>query len=556
MRQLFYGDNLPVMQSNIPDAFADLIYLDPPFNSKKAYNAIFAQENPGRAAAQIQAFDDTWVWDLVTEQEFERLSQGGSPRKVADTLAAFRKVLGENDLMAYLVMMTARLLEMHRVLKQTGSLYLHCDPTASHYLKMVLDSIFGPTNFRSEVVWKRTHSHNSAMRWGPIHDVILFYTKSRDFVWNAQYQAYSDDYLREAFNYEDERGRFQPITLTGPGLREGDSGQPWRNVDPSKVGRHWQPSKMFYDLYEKLTGESLAEYLMAERLERADAAGLIWWPKKVGGVPRFKQYAHLSPGLPLQDVITDIPRLSSKSAERLGYPTQKPLALLRRIIQASSNPGDIVFDPFCGCGTTVAAAEELGRGWVGIDIAYIAIDLILKRLEDSYGSSLMKKVETSGIPRDLEAARSLHANSHFEFERWAVSLVSGEPKAQPGGDKGVDGIISFVTNADKDIGTAIVEVKGGGTSPADVRSLAGTVAARGAEMGVFICIAEPTRKMREAANEAGTYYWPFGDRTFSRVVIISVAELLDGKRPEMPTPLNPFLRATRQPLLGAEQQTL
>lgn len=480
VRKLFYGDNLPVMQSSIPDEFADLVYLDPPFNSKRVYNAIFASTNPGQAAAQIQAFDDTWVWDLVTEQEYQRLTTGGAPRKVADTLVAFRKVLGETDLMAYLVMMTGRILELHRVLKPTGSMWLHCDPTASHYLKVICDIIFGPKNFRNEVVWRYRTGGASKRHLAKKHDIIFFYSKSSKYKFNLQKEkAYTKSKYRKAgtVNYgggeaeffEDEDGVYNLVNL-------------------------------------------------------AD----VW----------------------------DIPYINSQSKERLGYPTQKPLDLLRRIIEIGSDPGDVVFDPFCGCGTSVAAAEEMGRSWVGIDIAFIAIDLILKRLEHAYGEDLLKLVETSGIPRDIEAARSLHSSSHFEFERWAVSLVRGEPKNQPGGDKGVDGIISFFTNADQELGTAIVEVKGGGTGPADVRSLSGAVAARGAEMGVFICIDEPTKKMKEAAHEAGTYYWPFGDKTFSRVVIITVPELLDGKRPEMPTALDPYIKAARQPVLGVQQQTL
>jgi DNA modification methylase len=494
VRKLFYGDNLDVMRESLPDGFADLIYLDPPFNSKKAYNAIFAQNNPGMAAAQIQAFDDTWVWDLLTVQEFERLTQGGSPRKVADTLTAFRKVLGESDLMAYLVMMTARLLEMHRVLKPTGSLYLHCDQTASHYLKVVLDAIFGPKQFRNEIIWHYSGwNKRMQMHFERRHDVLLFYGKSNAQAFNSYAIPWADEeeYIRVRRQkvHVDEEGR---------------------------------------------------KYVLSDR----------------GGGNRIRRYLDeaMQYGRPVDDV-WDIDKLNNSSKEALGYPTQKPLALLRRIIQASSNPGDIVFDPFCGCGTSVAAAEELGRSWVGIDVAYIAIDLILKRLEHAYGEDLLKKVETSGIPRDLEAARSLHSTSHFEFERWAVSLVRGEPKNQPGGDKGVDGLISFYTNKEQELGTAIVEVKGGGTGPADVRSLSGAVSARGAEMGVFICMDEPTKKMREAANEAGTYYWPFGDKTFSRIVIITVPELLAGSRPDMPTPLDPYIKAARQPVLGVEQQT-
>lgn len=546
--QLVYGDNLEALRS-MPSESIDLVYLDPPFNSNRDYSVLFATRDGTASKAQAKAFDDTWSWTIEAAEQYEMLLAGGFSTGVADVIEGLRRVLGASDAMAYLVMMTPRLVELRRVMKSTASLYLHCDPTASHYLKIILDAVFGPMNFRSEVVWKRTHSHNSAKRWGPIHDVILFYSKSQNFVWNPQYQAYSEEYLRDSFTFEDERGLFQPITLTGPGIREGDSGQPWRGIDPTGVGRHWQPSKMFYELYEKLTGESLAAYPMADRLDRADAQGLIWWPKKVGGVPRFKQYAHLSPGLPLQDVITDITRLSNNSAERLGYPTQKPIALLERIIAASSNPGDTVLDPFCGCGTTVDAAEGLGRKWVGIDITFLAIDLIANRLKDRYGDGL-KPMVVSGIPRDLPGAEALFAENPLDFERWAVSLVGGTPNEKQVGDSGVDGVIRFRLT-ESAVGRVVVSVKGGQSiNPAMVRDLVGTVENSGAEMGILILMKNATAGMVKAAAEAGGFVWEYNAVKFPRVQVITVGELLGGEQPKLPPRYLAYVKAEPRRELG------
>lgn len=549
LNRLYYGDNLDVMRQHIPAATVDLVYLDPPFNSNRSYNVIFNRHDvTGDAgAAQIQAFDDTWHWTPVTEQQYLTYTTGDLPSAVADALTAFRTLLGENDAMAYLVNMAPRLVELHRVLKPTGSLYLHCDPTMSHYLKVLLDTVFGAETFKNEVIWKRTGSHNSAKRWGPQHDVILFYSKSNQYTWNRTFQPYEDSYMAGKFTTTDERGVYQAVALTGPGTRTGDSGQPWRGVDPTAKGRHWQPPSMMYDYYTQITGESLANVpTMQERLEKVDALGLIYWPTKKDGQPRFKQYLHISPGLPLQDIITDISAVNAVAAERLGYPTQKPVALLERVLEASTKPGDVVLDAFCGCGTTIDAAQKLGRKWLGVDITYISIDLIEKRLLHTYGANIRATYEVLGIPRDRASALALFSRSPFDFERWAVSLVNGQPNQKQVGDKGIDGVARFAIDARGAVGRVLVSVKGGRQlNPSMVRDLGGTVTTQKAEMGVLITNGPPTRGMADEANHAGTYQHPHYGEAFPRIQLITVDELLSGKRPRMPATMLPYIQALR-----------
>ncbi len=370
MNMLYYGDNLEILRDHIADESVDLIYIDPPFNSNQAYNVIFSETDGTASQAQIQAFDDTWHWGEITEQAYHNLVETG-PSSVVETVKSFRGFLGENNLMAYLVMMTGRLIELHRVLKLTGSFYLHCDPTASHYLKIVLDQIFGVENFRNEIVWQRTESHNTADRYGNIADILLYYTKSGLAKWNRSYhsysggtQLYSEQQLKR-FRYVAEDGRrYRLDDLTAP-RPNSDSGKfEWRGTMPSG-SRGWG--------------------YRFEQLEN-------WWTEgrihtKKDGTPRMdglKVYLDESEGKPLQNIWTDIPRIPNTSNERLGFPTQKPVALLERIIQVSSNEGNLVLDAFCGCGTTVTAAQKLKRRWIGIDITYLAISLIEYRLRDSF----------------------------------------------------------------------------------------------------------------------------------------------------------------------------
>lgn len=538
---LFYGDNLEVLRQQVADESVDLVYLDPPFNSNRSYNVLFKQKSGEESQAQIEAFDDTWTWSHEAEEQYQELINGGAPLKAADAIEAMRKLLGDNDVLAYLVMMTARLAELHRVLKPTGSLYLHCDPTASHYLKMMLDAIFGPQRFQSELIWKRTSAHGGAKRWGPVHDVLLFYTKSAKHTWNETYLPLPEETAEQWYNnVEPETGRrFNRADLTAAGVRTGSSGLPWRGVNPTSKGRHWAIPRWVSGITEGLDTQ--------EALDALDVAGRIFWPKRAGGTPMLKRYLDESKGIPAQDVITDI-YVNNISSERLGYPTQKPLALLERILKASSNEGDVVLDPFCGCGTTIDAAEKLGRQWLGIDITYLAIDLIEKRLRHTYGDAITKTFTTVGIPRDVEGARALFKSSPFDFERWAVSMVEGQPQQRSQvGDKGVDGIIRFPTDAKGGTGRVVVSVKGGKQlSPQMVRDLGGTVASQRAAGGVLITLEKPTKGMIDEANRSGLFHAERHGKSFQKLQIITVAELFEGKQPKLPPTLLPYVPALRR----------
>ena len=367
------GDNLNILRGMNSEC-VDLIYLDPPFNSNRTYEA------PIGSRAAGAAFKDAWTLDDVDVHEHGELADR-NPAAYA-VIEAAREAHGKG-MMAYSIMMAVRLLEMRRILKPTGSIYLHCDPTASHYLKLLMDSIFAGGQFRSEIVWKRTGSHGGASRWGPIHDTILYYA-GKDCTWNRCFQPYDQDYLDRYYRHEDARGRYQIVSLTGPGRRPGESGAPWRGVDPTAIGRHWaiprQSLKFAFPERDDLDSLSTQE-----RLDMLDQAGLIYWPPR-GNVPRQKRYMDENPGAPIQDVVTDIRPLSHTSKEKTDYPTQKPLALLDRIIRASSNPDDLVLDPFCGCATALVAADRLQRRWAGIDLSPLAIKLVNKRIASDRGN--------------------------------------------------------------------------------------------------------------------------------------------------------------------------
>lgn len=420
--QLYYGDNLEVLRDYIKDESVDLVYLDPPFNSRADYSLLFKEKDGTQSTSQMTAFEDTWEWNIDSEHAYQEVVEGGG--RVAEAMRAFRTFLGNSDMMAYLSMMAPRLMELRRVLKPTGSIYLHCDPTASHYLKILMDGIFGPQFFRSEVIWKRTSAHSGSKRWGPVHDVILFWSKADSYVWNNVFQAYSDKYLDDFYRFTDDGGRYRIGDLTGAGTRTGESGQAWRDVDPTDSGRHWAvPNKTVV----KLFGDVSARWTVQQKLDALDEAGLISWPKK-GKIPGFKRYLNEDAGVSIVDVITDIDPIAAQSAERLGYPTQKPEALLERIIKASSNEGDVVLDPFCGCGTAVVAAQTLNRRWIGIDVTHLAIGLIKQRLFDKFGESVKGTYEIHGEPTDLAGARKLAEDDKFQFEAWALSLLGARLK--------------------------------------------------------------------------------------------------------------------------------
>jgi site-specific DNA-methyltransferase (adenine-specific) len=429
-------------------------------------------------------------------------------------------------------MMAPRLVELHRVLKPTGSLYLHCDPTASHYLKVMLDVIFGACNFRNEIVWKRTSAHSSARRWGDVHDILLFYSKTENYTWNAVFQPHEAKHVESKYTFADTRGRYMPSDLTGAGRTSGDSGKSWRGYDPSALGRHWAvPRKIVEELVGK---ERASQMTTQEKLDLLDAHGYIHWPAQGKGFPRFKKY--LSEGTLIQDVITDIPPINSQARERLGYPTQKPLALLERILQASSNEGDTILDPFCGCGTAIVAAHKLNRRWIGIDITHLAIALIKYRLSDMFNLQEGTDYRVVGEPTSVEDARALAQHDRDEFQKWAIGLI---PRARPyqdkkGKDTGIDGVLFFKDDLN-DPKRALIQVKSGKVSVKDVRDFRGVLEREGATLGLFVSLEPPTRDMTLEAERAGFYTTPLGNLRIPRLQVRTVEELLGGKGFEIPS---------------------
>jgi site-specific DNA-methyltransferase (adenine-specific) len=528
--QLFFGDNLEILRERIPVASVDLIYLDPPFNSKATYNVLFAEKSGEKSAAQITAFEDTWHWGRESEAAYHEVVTLG-PRKLSDLLQALRSFLGTNDMMAYLIMMAVRLVELHRVLKPTGSIYLHCDPTASHYLKLILDAVFSQKNFRNEIIWKRSHAHSSAKRYGPNHDVIFFYGKSSNIQWNRVFQSYDQEYIDKHYRHIDEHGRrYKHENPTGAGIRKGKTGQVWRGIDPSSKNRHWVRPP--------------------EELEQLDAEGKIYWPNKKGGWPYIKVYLDEMQGIAVQDVWTDIDVINMMAKERLGYPTQKPEALLERIIRASSNEGDVVLDPFCGCGTALIAAERLQRRWLGIDITHLAITLIKNRFHDTFGPEL-GPYEVIGEPADLPSAQVLAEVNRHQFEYWALGLVDARPgqDKKKGADSGVDGIINFQDDNSGIYKKVVLQVKSGHVAAAQVRDLKGVMEREKAPIAALLTLKPPSRPMKEEAAAAG-FYEPvhFPGHRYPRLQILTIAELLAGRTLEYPrfAPSGTFKKAARR----------
>jgi site-specific DNA-methyltransferase (adenine-specific) len=538
---LFYGDNLPILREHIANESIDLVYLDPPFNSKRTYNVLFKDESGKESEAQITAFDDTWHWNAAAEQTYQDLVTATSPQ-VANMMSALRQFIGSNQMMAYLVMMAARLAELHRVLKPTGSLYLHCDPTASHYLKIVLDTIFGPQNFKNEITWKRANAHNDPKRFGRISDIIFYYSKTANPIWNTQYTAYREDYYKSHFK-QDAQGRY------------------YRTV-PLDAPRHGAgPSTLLYEWRGKWPASSRTWAVQKETMEEYERKGLLRYTRT--GTPTLLQYADEMPGVPLQDIWTDIPPVNPQAAERLGYPTQKPLALLERIVQSSSNPGDVVLDPFCGCGTTIAAAHKLGRRWIGIDITHLSIALQKYRLKDSFGLVEKKDYTVIGEPEDVPAAYQLAQDDRYQFQWWALSLVKARPLGETGGkqgkkgsDKGIDGIITFI---DDHIGKAkqiLVQVKSGKVKSGDIRDLRGTLDRENGAMGVFITLEPPSKDMLAEAVSTGYYHSPGWDKDYPKLQILTVEELLKGAEVKMPPTSITFKQAEKVKSAKPEQPTL
>lgn len=553
VNQLYYGDNLDILQRYIEDDSVDLVYLDPPFNSDADYNVLFAEEDGSRAAAQIKAFDDTWRWDQAAALAFEQtVDQGG---EIAKAMKAFRTLLGPSNMLAYLAMMAPRLLELKRVLKDSGSIFLHCDPTASHYLKLLMDSIFGPENFRNEVIWRRTGSHAPSRKFGPIHDTLLFYACSPDSYFVPIKRPHMLGHIAKRFKEQPDGSWKEEIggnIMTGAGITKGDSGKPWRGMDPTASNRHWAIPG---DLAAQMP-EEFQELEVREKLEALYQAGLLeindkWkWPHPVryldedeAGVPIGDIWASQPyTGKWAKDVVgtvynsdedidDDVRWLGTQDAERLGYPTQKPTGLLKRVIDATCPEDGVVLDPFAGCGTTVIAAEELRRKWIGIDITYLAIGLLKNRLSRL---KLPRPYVVKGEPTSISEAKELASSDPYHFQWWALDLVNARPlDEKKGADAGIDGQVTFY-EADSDPREIIFSVKAGKVSVSQVRDLVGVITREEADIGVLISLNKPTGPMIKEAASSGSYNSSLMGTSHPRVQLITVGDLLEGKTLDLP----------------------
>ena len=561
---LYYGDNLTVLREHVPDESVDLVYLDPPFNSNASYNVLFKEQSGEESPAQIKAFTDTWEWTLESLRTYENeiMLNPATPDNVKEMVKAFRQFIGDNAMMAYLVMMTTRLVEMRRVLKPTGSIYLHCDPTAGHYLKVLMDAIFGKDFFRSEISWRRTNAHNDAKQgrrqYGNVRDTILFYTKEHKWTWNWLYTEYDKEYVETFYKLteKDTGRRYQMDNLTAakPG---GDTSYEWRVK--REMGGDWE-ADLANEYTSPLQGWEYKGVLpyqgrywaYSKELMRSMAnEGRLVYTRN--GTPRFKRYLDEMSGVPLQNDWTDI-RPASRS-ESLGYPTQKPQALLERIIQASSNEGDVVLDPFCGCGTAIAAAQKLNRNWIGIDITHLAGALMKNRLKTAFNILPGKDYRVVGEPVDVGSARALAKQDRFQFEFWAISLLEAFPREKKnkkrGADQGVDGVVYFVDGPKRAMHKAIVQVKSGHVQSSLIRDLVGTVEREQASMGLFITLEPPTQPMTKEAVSAGLYHSEVWQRDYPKIQIRTVEELLAGNSvPDAGTPANVPTIAPHRPPRG------
>ena len=500
--RLYYGDNLSIME-RMPLQSVDLIYLDPPFNSKRNYNLMYTDMTGRTAPDQDIAFCDTWEMDAEKEELARNIPaimhEYDMPHDYVECWRLWFQALRNTNpkLLAYLLYMTRRLLHMKVILKPTGSLYLHCDPTASHYIKALLDAIFGHDNFRNEIIWKRTSAHSDSGTMGAVHDILLYYTKSNRFTFNTQYGPYDKDYVDQHYRHKDPDGRrFMDDNLTAKGLSGG-------GYDYEYKGKHssWRVPK--------------------ETMEDLDADGRLYFTRR-GGI-RIKRYLNEMKGLPISDVWTDIFPINSQAKERLGYPTQKPIALLRRIVEQSSNPGDVVFDPFCGCGTSIYAAHGLKREWIGCDIAILAVELMVSLLNEKHALKGEEHYELAGIPVTWEQADKLFKQDPFEFERWVVQYMDGIPTKKTG-DRGIDGRVYLQD------GTHIVlSVKGGTMRPTDVRDLRGVLEREADAKGAcLLSLREPSKKMREEAAVAGTY--DYNGQTHPRLKLLTIKDIMSSQR--------------------------
>lgn len=532
MNRLLFGDNLRWLQDPkiFPDASVDLVYLDPPFNSNADYNVLFREESGEESQAQFHAFTDTWTWADAADPYAQFLDTCPNV-EVVELMQALQRFLKHSPMMAYLAMMAPRLVELHRVLKPTGSLFLHCDPTASHYLKMALDVVFGSVNFRNEIVWRRSHPKGHAFtRFARNHDVILGFAKDASSLkWHPQFGPHDPKKAVAQYALVDDKGRrYQLTSLLNP-----NPNRPRLTYKFLGVTKVWRWTK--------------------ERMRKEYEKGRIVVPKSGRGIPRYKRYLDEQEGIPIGDFWDDID--FAAGSERLGYPTQKPIALLERIINASTNKGDLVLDPFCGCGTTIHAAQNLGRKWIGIDITYLAVNLIKRRLRDAFGKKT--KYEELGQPQDFSSAKRLAELDKFQFQQWALSLVEARPLKDDkgrGADRGVDGLIYFAEGK-TERGKILVQVKGGGVKRSDIATLLGDVNNQKAAAGVFLTLEEPTKPMLNETANAGRYASKLTpSKSYPKIQILTVAGLLEEReRLQSPFPISPFARAEREGP-DAEQQ--
>lgn len=528
---LYYGDNLEILRKYIASESIDLVYLDPPFNSQANYNVLFKEVTGEYSEAQITAFEDTWHWTHEAEHTFTEIVDS-APASVVEMIRSLRSFIGTNDMMAYLCMMTIRLVELHRVLKPTGSLYLHCDPTASHYLKVILDTTFGVQNFRNEIIWKRQTAHSDAKtKFSDVADILLFYVKSQDATFHPQYGLHDPEYLQKFYRFDDNDGRglYQLADMASPNPRP--------NMMYDWMGFKW-PTKGWR--YQK------------ETMQKLHDEGRIYYPKKKDGSLdttkrlRLKRYLSEQEGSIVTNIWSDITPLQGSGAERQGYPTQKPEVLLERIILASSQEGDVILDPFCGCGTALVAAHKLNRKWIGIDITYLAIGTMKWRLETIFPGI---QYQTIGEPKDLTGAKALAEQSKYQFQWWVITVIGGKPYGdkKKGADTGIDGYLYFMDEKDK-VKKAIISVKGGeNISVSMIRDLGHVIDREKAEMGIFITLYEPTKPMQAEAAGKGFYKSPLGTE-HPRIQILTIEEILHKKKPDIPpwiTPVQPAPKAKK-----------
>ncbi|HZQ13622.1 MAG TPA: DNA methyltransferase [Pseudolabrys sp.] len=514
---LYYGDNLTIMQ-HMPKHCVDLIYLDPPFNSKKNYNLMYKTLTGLPVPEQVDAFCDTWEMDTEKEELAKKMPVLMREHGVEDYYVEFWRLWinalrhTQPHLLAYLIYMVQRLLHMKSILRPTGSIYLHCDSTASHYIKVMMDGIFGHKNFRNEIIWKRANAHNDPKGYGRITDSLLFYTMGNKYKWNTQHTPYREEYYDSHFK-KDEEGR-------------------WYRTVPLDAPRHGEGSpNLLYDWKGKLPAPSRTWAIKRETMEQYERDGLLRYTRT--GTPTLLQYADEMRGVPLQNIWTDIPPVNPQAKERLGYPTQKPVALLKRIITASSDKGDVVFDPFCGCGTTIYAAQETERKWIGCDIAILSIKLIREVLTgDKYRLVEGVHFDVNGIPASVEAAQELFKRDPFQFQHWLVERIGGFPMLKKVADKGIDGRMYFETQ--EGLKAMVLSVKGGKVRPTDLRDLRGVLEREtDTELAGFLCLNEPTKAMREEAVAAGQF--EYSGVKYDRMQILTVRDILEKKR-EFHTP--------------------